>query len=144
MARQVLKAGPPTNLEAANVRAGGQTDAYLERLLKLIPAETVTVYVFIDGILRSALGGAANLSKLRTILWIVFAAVAVGNLFYLKKAKVTAFTQYLVMTAAFVVWIISLGGPFNLYSWYQPFIGSVVLALFTFLIAPVYRGVSTS
>jgi hypothetical protein len=144
MARQVFKAGPPMPLRDTGVPAGGQVDAYLDRLLKLIPMETVTVYVFIDGILRSALGGEGNKSKLRIILWIVFAVVAVGNLFYLKKAKVTAFAQYLVMTAAFIVWIISLGGPFSLYSWYEPYIGSVVLALFTFFMAPIYKGVSIS
>jgi hypothetical protein len=144
MARQVFKAGPPTQVAPLVGPAGGRADAYLERLLKLIPVETVAVYVFIDGILRSALGGAGNLSKLRIILWIVFAVVAVGNLLYLKTAKITAFMQYVVMTAAFVVWILSLGGPFNLCSWYQPYIGSVVLALFTFFIAPIYKGVPIS
>jgi len=144
MARQVFKAGPPTKFGAGQGGGGGKEDSYLDRLLKLIPVETVTVYVFIDGILRSALSGAENLSKLRTILWIVFAVVTAGNLLYLRMAKVTAFTQYLVMTVAFVVWVLSIGGPFNLYSWYQSFIGAVVLALFTFLIAPIYKGVSIS
>jgi len=83
-----------------------------------------------------------ELSLLRTTLWIVFGIVALGNILYLKRAKVTDLTQFLIMTGALIVWVISIGGPFSLYAWYQSFIGSVILALYTFLIAPIYKGVS--
>lgn len=133
MIRQVIT---PTTATFSGETGTQQVDVYLEKLLKLIPAESVAVYMTLDGVLRSAVEG----DQLRIWLWIVFAVVLVGNVFYLRRTNVKAPLQYVIMELAFVVWVISLGGPFSLYEWYQPFIGSITLVLFTFVVAPFYKG----
>jgi hypothetical protein len=139
MTRQVVRGKDPA-VRAAG--APGTQDEYLDRLLKLIPGETVAAYLFVVGVIQTALKGQP--SALSIWLWIVFAVIGVGNFFYWKRAKVTDPTQYVVLTAAYVVWVFTIGGPFATMEWYQPFMGSVILGLFTFLAPQFYKGVSSS
>jgi hypothetical protein len=47
--------------------------------------------------------------------------------------------QLALSTAAFGVWVFALGGAFASLPWYEPFIGSLALVIFTFfapLISP--------
>ena len=139
MTRQVIRSS------AAPVRAAGTPgtpDEYLDRLLKLIPGETVAAYLFVVGVIQTALK--AQPSALGLWLWIVFAVIGVGNFFYWKRAKVTDPAQYVLLTAAYVVWVFTIGGPFATTGWYQPFMGSVLLGLFTFLAPQLYKGVPPS
>jgi hypothetical protein len=139
MTRQVIRSRD-TAVRAAGTP--GTQDEYLDRLLKLIPGETVAAYLFVVGVIQTALK--AQPGTLGLWLWIVFVVIAVGNFFYWKRAKVTDPTQYILLTAAYVVWVFTIGGPFATTSWYQPFMGSVVLGLFTFLAPQFYKGVPAS
>ena len=107
-------------------------------VLKLIPTETVAVYLFLDGVLRGALKNNPNIS---TWLWAIFGIIGVGNILYWRKSGVTDVVQYVVLTIAYVVWIFTIGGPFAQLPWYQPFMGSVLLGLFTFIVPSIYKGV---
>jgi hypothetical protein len=51
-------------------------------------------------------------------------------LWRIQKVKKKA--QLAVSTVAFVVWVFALGGAFEYLVWYEPFIGSVALVVFTF------------
>ncbi len=136
MSRQVVKPSRSRDLDG-----GGSGDAYMERLLKLIPGETVAMYLFLQGVISSGLSGDDN--QLQIWLWAIIGLLAFGNIFYLKKYQgVTDFTQILILTLAFFVWILSIGGPFVYFGWYAPFMGSVILGLFTFFIPLVYTGPS--
>jgi hypothetical protein len=120
----------------------GTQDGYLERVLKLIPAETVAVYLFLQGVLQSALDGSNEIGQLQAWLWGIFFVLLVGNILYIRRyLDVTDTAQYLIMTLAYVVWVFTIGGPFQYLSFYQPFIGSVVLGLFTFFVPLLYKGV---
>jgi hypothetical protein len=100
------------------------------------------VYLSLDGVLRSALSGRRQ--ELLIWLWAVFIVIGVGNVLYLKQtSNVTDFAQYAILTSAYVVWVLTMGGPFALYQWYERFMGSVILALFTFIVPVVYKGVVT-
>ncbi len=139
MTRQV------TRRSDAAVRAAGAPgtqDEYLDRLLKLIPGETVAAYLFVVGVIQTALK--AQPSALGLWLWIVFAVIGVGNFFYWKRAKVTDPAQYVLLTLAYAVWVFTIGGPFATTGWYQPFMGSVILGMFTFLAPQFYKGVPPS
>lgn len=126
---------------AANDGTGTQ-DLYFERLLKLIPGETVAVYLFIDGILKSALSTPEQSGQLQIWLWMIFGILFIGNILYLKRFnQIKDITQLVILSLAFVVWIFTVGGPFVYLSFYQPFIGSVILGLFTFLVPIFYKGV---
>jgi hypothetical protein len=133
MSRQVVKPSGERGID------GGGGDAYMERLIKLIPGETVAMYLFLQGVIQSGLSDQEG--QLKIWLWVIIGILAAGNLFYLKNQQgVTDATQLSILTIAFFVWILSIGGPFVYFSWYQPFMGSVILGLFTFLVPMVYTG----
>jgi hypothetical protein len=105
-------------------------DDYTDRLLKLVPAEVVALWVTVSGIIASA-------SKVPAWLpWIVFALMLVLTPFYLRRvAKVTKLRQVALSTIAFVVWIFSLGVvPFGDLSWYMPLYGAILLPIYTFAV----------
>ncbi len=148
MRRQIVSAGEAeqvrrdVGLEAADPRVraalanteasdSATPDDYKDKLLKHIPAEAVAAYVTLDGIIRSSAEG----SGLKVGLWVAFAVGLVGTPLYLSRLQgVTSRVQLLVSTVSFAIWVFAVGGAFALYSWYQPWIASVVLVGFTFLI----------
>ena len=140
MTRQVIRAREDSTRDVrggVSTVAGTQND-YLERLLKLIPTETVALYLFLDGVVRSGLKGDPSLN---VWLWALFAIIAVGNILYWRKTGVTHLVQYFILTFAFVVWVFTIGGPFAQAPWYKPFMGSVILGVFTFFVPYIYKGV---
>jgi hypothetical protein len=145
MGRQVRKMGVQRDAVRTTGAGPSTGDAYLERLLKLIPAETVAVYLFVQGVLQSGLAEPARLDQLQIWLWIVFGIFVVGNILYVRRFHdVTDPVQYLILTLAFAVWVFTLGGPFQYLGFYEPFMGSVILAIFTFFVPIVYQGVPVS
>lgn len=139
MTRQVIRS---SDAAVRGVGTPGTQDEYLDRLLKLIPGETVAAYLFVGGVIETALKGQA--SALGLWLWIVFAVIGIGNFFYWKRANVTDPAQFVLLTLAYAVWVFTIGGPFETTGWYQPFMGSVILGLFTFLAPQFYKGVPPS
>jgi hypothetical protein len=136
MKRQITKA---SDTQTRGIGAEGEVDNYLDRLLKLIPAETIAMYLFLEGLLATAL--ANDTGQLRTWLWIVAGVLALGNILYLRQYQsVTDPLQLLFLTIAFFVWLMTIGGPFEYIQGYQPFMGSVVLGLFTFFVPLFYKG----
>ncbi len=137
MNRQIVKA--PTSRD---IGEAGTRDGYMERLLKLIPGETVAMYLFLQGVIQSGLD---QTEELKIWLWAIVAILAVGNVFYLQKYQgVTHTPQIIILTIAFFVWIMTIGGPFAYFSWYKPFMGSVILGLFTFFVPMFYTGKSVN
>jgi hypothetical protein len=43
--------------------------------------------------------------------------------------------QHVISLFSFVVWAFALGGPFALCGWYNPVYGSILLPVFTLLVA---------
>lgn len=140
MSRQVVKASANRGVMRG---PGDQGDSYSDRLLKLIPAETVAVYLFVQGILQSALKGEE--AQLQAWQWATFVVLLAGNLLYLWKFHgIKDWLQYLILTLAFAVWVFALGGPFAFLGFYRPFMGSLVMVLFTFFAPVFYKGVEVS
>lgn len=145
MGRQVIKPPDDRGGTRGPAPAPSTEDTYLERLFKLIPSETIAVYLFIEGVLLSALSGAGQQNQLVTWLWAVMAILLIGNYFYLRRLlKVTDPVQHVILALAFVVWVFTIGGPFQFLSFYEPFMGAVILGLFTFFVPIFYQGVSVS
>ena len=106
-------------------------DDYKAKLLKLIPAEAVAAYVTLDGIIRSSASGNGRLVG----LWVAFAVGLIGTPLYLWRLQgVTLPVQLAISTVSFAIWVFAVGGAFALYGWYQPWIASVVLVAYTFLV----------
>jgi hypothetical protein len=119
--------GPAGATAAAPAAPGGQTkpDGYFDRLMKLIPGETVALYLTLYGILMSD-------GRNPPVQWIIVGVALVFNMFYMRLAqKVTDIPQLALIEAAVVVWIISLHGAQLLPPWYQLKYGSALMVLFT-------------
>ena len=106
-----------------------EDNRFLTALLKLIPSEVVAVYLFVLGILPAQL-----LPHL-----IVAAVLVVLTPLYLRFAMgVRAVSQLAVSTVSMLVWVFALRqGPVQFLSWYQPWHGSVALAIWT-LVPPMF------
>jgi len=134
---------PPAGTPPAPARPGvpgaaNLPDNYLERLSGLIPAEIIAAYAAISGILQTQTGVSL------TFYWFVFLVLLAFTVPYSWKATrkersdgtflPTPWLQIVAATVSFVVWVFALGGPFTVFSWYEPYYGSVILVLYTLLI----------
>jgi len=110
---------------------------YQSRLLKLIPAEVVGVYIFIIGLLPVDPVG----SKYVILQWVIFGLLFIINPLYLRYASaVTNKKQIVICTIGFAVWAFSLGNSFMIIGNDPDFsriLGSIILALYT-LILPIF------
>lgn len=122
--------GSPVNGAVVPVSA----DKYADRLLKYIPGEIVALYMMVNG-LANTLGDS---SRLEWFHWSLFALFCILTYAYLyRMAGIRKVQQLIISVAAFAVWVFALGGPFALYSWYDPLYGQILLPLYTFTIAMV-------
>jgi hypothetical protein len=112
------------------------TNTYFDRVLKYIPADVVAAWIFISGVIATATAGPTE-----TVLWIVFVIVTILTALWTWRQTEPelgpATTQIVIATIAFVVWVFALGGPFQALPFYQPWIGSVVLVLFTLAVGAI-------
>ena len=100
---------------------------YKDRLLKLIPSEIVAAYLVLAGIIPLAS------AKWGTLIVSIILLILVP--FYLWKIhNVTRASQIIVTSISFVVWVYSLGGPFQFWNLYRAWIGSVILVLWTLIV----------
>lgn len=100
---------------------------YQDRLLKLIPSELVGAYTVIGGIIPQAQAKWGTLITSAILLILT-------PLYLLRLQGVTRPEQLAVTTISFAVWVYSLGGPFQYWGLYQPWLGSVVLVLWTVIV----------
>ena len=52
-----------------------------------------------------------------------------------EPKKPPAFTQILLSTGAFIIWVFALGEPFSSLTFYRPVYGSISLILYTLIVA---------
>jgi hypothetical protein len=125
---------------AGKLAAGGRKpppkrDDYSDRLIKYIPAEIVSVYLFVSGILRTA-GDQVPASTRNWLEWGVLIFLAGMTPVYLRRLQgVRKKQQWAIVTVSFVIWVFTLGGPFAQLGWYRPLYGALLLPLYTFTIA---------
>lgn len=125
-----------TELQA--VTGSVPVDTYFDRVVKYIPADIVSAWVFVSSVINSS---SDDLPK-AVVLWIAFGCgVVLTALWTLKQTaqpkKPPAVKQTLISTGAFAVWVFALGGPFVNLAVYRPLYGSLVLVLYTLLVALV-------
>jgi|SRR6267378_8652686 len=125
---------------AASVLASGsKPDDYFSRLLKYIPAEVVALYVSAEGVVP------AGHPKRLMYLWAIFVFCSIATPVYMfftardETTKKPIWIQTLIATIAFPVWAYALGGPFTTLSWFEPFVGSLLLMAVTFTLGLVKR-----
>lgn len=109
-------------------------DTYSDKLLKNIPAEIVAAWVAASNFIHSTTDIPRN-----KILWIAFILGIILTIFWTKKQTdmkglPSAWTQIIIATGSFIVWIFALGGPFASLDFYRPLYGSLLLILYTLVV----------
>lgn len=109
-------------------------DNYRDRLLKLIPSELLGTYMAVNAVLISM-----DPSTMSTVLlWVVFGICLAATPLWLWFGQgVRKVLQIVLTSIAFVIWVMTVSGPFTTIPDYKPFIGTVFLILFSGLIAPL-------
>lgn len=144
MSREVITASDVKTARTAR-DAGGELaagskrvpteDKYADRLIKYIPAEVISVFLFTNGLLRTA--DKQIPPKTSEVLgWVIFGFLLIMTVVYLAGVLgVKKKLQWLVAFVSFAVWVFSIGGPFAGLGWYHPIYGALLLPLYTFSIA---------
>lgn len=118
-----------------------ETDPYTSKIIKLIPADIIGVYLGVFNIIKSS---SENQVNNNTLQWIVFGLILIITPFYLKKvAGVIGTRQIAFSTLSFVVWAFSLGGPLDgqdIGGYTIQFLGALFLPIYTLLIPLFYTG----
>lgn len=121
------------------VSSGGDTfRLYLERLMKLIPAEVVGLYLVGAGFVpESAPLGLVAWSVVCLLAVVVVRAVGTSDP---DDGVGPQWVPVALSTVAFVLWLYSLGGPFAAYGLAVPWVGSLLVLGFSFFVPYVYKG----
>jgi hypothetical protein len=114
---------------------GGQPegDNYLARVAKYIPGEIVATYLSLIGFMENV--DHTDEAKLPT-LWVMFIVCLILTPVYFWKMTEKGqpkLRHIVVSSLAFLVWAYALGGVFESLGWHKPWLGSVILALYTLI-----------
>jgi hypothetical protein len=110
----------------------------MERLVKLIPAEVVGLYLVGQGIIPPN-------EKVAIVVWSIVCLALV----ILVRAKVTGdrannlSPQWIavgVSAISFVIWVYTMPGPFQVYHVAIPYLGSLAVLVWTFIVPFLYQG----
>jgi hypothetical protein len=124
--------------EAVSLGSGEEFKGYLERLMKMIPAEVVGLYLIGSGLIPEG-------QRVGLLVWSIVCLIAVVVVRALGTAdpernQTPQWSAVFISSGAFVIWLYSLGGPFEPFGLYVPYIGSLLVLAFTFFAPLVYKG----
>ncbi len=130
----------PVGADSSDAVAG-KADDYATKLLKLIPAEVVAVFLTVDGIIHAA----DNVP--RGVYWGIFVLLAVATYFYIERSTRTPDLparpgQSILSAISFCVWVFAIGGPFTYPErphWDLPVYGALLLPVYTFILPIFFR-----
>lgn len=124
---------------AAPPLAGDSLGSYLDRLMKMLPAETLSLYLVGAGIIpadapRGALLGWSILCLAGVI------ALRIWGTADPQRDQPTDWAHVAISAIAFVLWVYTLGGPFSLYHVHIGYLGSLLVLAWTFFVPLFYKG----
>ncbi len=113
---------------------------YLDRLLKMIPAEVIGLYLIGSGVVPPDQPvGSMIWAGICLILVVMVRMYATADRSK-HKPKPPQPVSVLISSIAFVIWVYSLGGPFEKLNLYVPWIGSLAVLVWTFIVPRFYKG----
>jgi len=137
MPRQIVT---KKRLRQIGVAAAPEEDKYTSKIIKLIPADIISVYLAVFSLIKSQ---GQNSKGNHTLQWIVFVIIAIITPFYLKSvAKIESAKQIVLCFISFCIWVFTLGGPFDgqMIGGFSPqFLGAIILPIFTLIIPLLYK-----
>lgn len=129
-ARATTPEHPPTApVPLARPAAPPRLESVGMQLLKFIPVETILGYQIFSAMLRSqSRKGVLTGMTTATMEWIAFGIFLIGTIVYLSRLR-APLTQVLVASLIFAAWVLSAGGPFYSFPWYDPSYGAFALVV---------------
>ena len=126
--------------EVARDQGEGIKD-YLERLMRVIPAEIIGLYIVGTGIIP------AN-QTVALVIWFGFCLIAVAIVRTFGNADPAAGlppqpVPIAISVVAFAIWAYTLGGPFEALGLAIPWVGSLLVLVWSFVIPYFYKGPAT-
>ncbi len=129
---------PDTGVAAVALGREDNFKFYLDRLLKMIPAEVIGLYLV----------GSGLIPRDQPIVLTIWAFVCLAGVVAIRVYGTTDTARGLppdwahvaISTVAFVIWIYTLGGPFAAINWYVPYLGSLLVLAWTFFVPIFYKG----
>ena len=129
-----LPVGPVSDAPLPGKPLERPTDSYQAQFLKLIPVEVISAYITIDGLLKGSILPKDDPNLYKGLLWGVFVILAVLNPLYLRYvSKVKDQRQIGLSAGAFVIYVVSLGGPFLFLGLDEPVVhllGSILIPIY--------------
>lgn len=128
----MTRGGPLTGA----VGSGGEgSDGYGDRLLKLIPAEVIALYMAMDGVITD------NNDHSTQMTLFVLGIGMFATWFYLKVfLKVDNHPQIIISVVAFAIWAINIGHGFQVEEIIKPSYAALALLVFTFFAPKIPLG----
>jgi hypothetical protein len=129
---------PDIGVTKAAREAGEGFKFYLDRLLKMIPAEVVSLYLV----------GSGFIPKDKPLVLTIWALVCLIGVVLIRTYGTTDpannkppdWIHVAISTTAFVIWVYTLGGPFTAINLYVPYLGSLMVLAWTFFVPMFYKG----
>ena len=124
----------------------GSPDSYSERLLKLVPAEAIALYLAGRSIITGSPDPVAGLEPKAALLgWSILGLVIVIGLRWWGTAdrgrgESPQLGAVFVSAISYVVWIYSLGDSFRDYGVHDAKAGGLLVIVWTFVVPFLYRG----
>jgi hypothetical protein len=111
---------------------------YLERLLKMIPAEVIGLYLVGSGIIPTD-------QPLALTVWTIVCLVGVLAVRVYGTSDPAHnlspdWTHIAISAVSFIIWVYTLGGPFAAWGVSQPWLGSLLVLAWTFFVPLFYKG----
>jgi hypothetical protein len=114
--------------------------AYFERLIKMIPADVVGLYIVGSGLIPAD-------QRIALVIWtaVCLLAVVVVRVWGTadpdpEKRLPPQWPVVAISSVSFVIWIYSMGGVFAAYGLAVPFLGSLLVLCWTFFVPIFYQG----
>ncbi|MFC1716969.1 hypothetical protein ACFL6S_25095 [Candidatus Poribacteria bacterium] len=111
---------------------------YLERLMKMIPGEVVGLYLI----------GSSPIPEGQRVVLLIWSVVCLVGVVIVRafgtadpeKNQPLQRGSVLISSVAFVIWLYVLGGVFKLYGLHLPYIGTLLMLVWTFFVPYFYKG----
>ena len=131
-------------LKEASVTSNIKETPYYERLIKLIPAEIISIYMIGKGVIPST-----QASSSETASWIWAGVCLLLLLFFRIKASSSSgkiadaqWPSVFISLISYLIWLYNMGGILDSMSFYEhyKYIGALAILVWTFLVPYFYKG----
>jgi hypothetical membrane protein len=137
---RIGKYSPATSFASGPPSPSTGMQEYMERLVKLIPGEVVGLYLVGVGVIPLNANPRYYAYWAAICLLLVIVVRAYGTSDRVNNVPVEWITVF-VSTVSFVLWLYTMQGPLQTFGGFgEPFMGSLAILVWTFVVPYFYKG----